>query len=144
MERASRRRWPVGDQPGLRLRCCTVPLVIVDGEIEEPLVGGDLTEGIVKVGDTVRRPRTDESPAVESLLQFLERTGFDGAPRFRGIDHSGRQVLSFVPGEVAGRPWPGWVADNDRIASVARLVRRYDDAAHGFGLPTAATASTGP
>lgn len=118
--------------------------LVVDEEIEEPLVGGDVTEGIVRVGDTIRRPRTDESPSVESLLQFLERTGFDGAPRFRGLDDRGRQVLSFVPGEVAGRPWPHWVADDDRIASVARLVRRYDDAAHGFGLPAAATASTGP
>ena len=44
-------------------------------------------------------------------------------------------MLSFVHGEVAGRPWPEWVADDDGIASVARLVRRYDDTAQGFGLP---------
>ena len=113
-------------------------------EGEEPLVGGDLTDGIVKIGDTVRRPRTEESTVVADLLQFLEWTGFDGAPRFLGVDDRGRQVLSFVHGEVAGRPWPAWVADNDRLASVARLVRRYDDAAHGFGLPPVATAMIRP
>ena len=110
-------------------------------EPEEPLIGGNLTEGIVRVGDTVRRPRTDESDLVEALLVFLERAGFDGAPRFLGWDDRGRQVLSFIDGEVAGRPWPAWVADDERIASVARLVRRYDDTAQDFGLPAVAAAA---
>jgi hypothetical protein len=75
------------------------------------------------------------SGLVEAILEFLERTGFDGAPRFLGRDAQGRQALSFVSGEVAGRPWPGWMADNDRIVSVARLVRRFDDAMQSFGVP---------
>ena len=69
------------------------------------------------------------------MLTHLGAVGFPGAPRFLGVDRQGRQVLSWVPGEVAGRPWPGWVADEERIVSVARLLRRYDDAAQGFGLP---------
>ncbi len=111
---------------------------------EEPLIGGDLTEGIVRVGNTVRRPRTDESDLVEALLLFLERSGFDGAPRFLGWDDRGRQMLSFIGGQVAGRPWPAWVADDERIVSVARLVRRYDDAAQGFGLPAVVEAAIRP
>ena len=63
-------------------------------ELEEPLVGGDLTEGLVRVGETVRRPRIVESDLVEALLLYLQRFGFDGAPRFLGIDEAGRQVLS--------------------------------------------------
>ncbi len=89
----------------------------------------------MRIGDTVRRPRLAESALVEAVLTFLEDEGFDGAPRFLGIDTQGRQALSFVHGEVAGRPWPAWVADDERAVSVARLVRRFDDAMQSFGLP---------
>jgi hypothetical protein len=102
---------------------------------EIPLEGGDVTEGLVRIGDTVRRPRGPQAAFVEGLLSYLERQGFSGAPRFLGIDDQGRQVLTHIAGEVAGRPWPDWVADEDRIRSVARLVRRYDDVAHGYGIP---------
>ena len=110
------------------------PVVLADGP-EEPLFGGDVTEGLVRIGDTVRRPRVPESALVEAVLTFLEDTDFDGVPRFLGIDNQGRQALSFVHGQVAGRPWPDWVADDERAASVARLVRRLDDAMQSFGVP---------
>jgi hypothetical protein len=41
-------------------------------------------------------------------------------------------VLSYIDGEVAGRPRPPWIADETRLASVGRLVRAYDDAAASF------------
>ena len=107
---------------------------LLDGP-EEPLLGGDVTEGVVRIGDTVRRPVQPWSALVEAVLEHLERTGFEGAPRFLGRDAQGRQALSFVRGEVAGRPWPEWVADTDRIVSVARLVRRFDDAMQSFEMP---------
>ncbi|WP_284755427.1 phosphotransferase [Arthrobacter sp. efr-133-R2A-120] len=100
-----------------------------------PLLGGDVTEGLVRVGDTVRRPVSDASPRVRRLLDFLQSTGFHGAPRFLGIDESGRDTLGFVPGDTAGRPWPGWVADESSAVSVARLVRAYDDAVQPLGVP---------
>lgn len=100
-----------------------------------PLPGGDVTEGVVRVGDTVRRPVGPHSTLVHRVLRHLAAQGFDGAPRLRGIDAQGREVLDFVEGEVAGRPWPGWVADHDRLVSVARLVRRLDDALVPLGLP---------
>ena len=85
------------------------------GQAEIPLAGGDVTEGVVRVGDTVRRPVGPHSPLVHALLAHLESVGFEGAPRFLGIDGSGREVLSYIDGEVAGdrgRPGsptrPGW------------------------------------
>ncbi|GAA4669425.1 phosphotransferase [Frondihabitans cladoniiphilus] len=102
---------------------------------EVPLEGGDVTEGLVRVGDTVRRPRLPSSNGVRLLLEHLERVGFDGAPRHLGVDARERDVLSYVDGEVATRPWPEWVADEGRLVSLARLVRRYDDAAVLAGLP---------
>ncbi|WP_332602076.1 phosphotransferase [Arthrobacter sp. S2(2024)] len=100
-----------------------------------PLLGGDVTEGLVRVGDTVRRPVSDASARVRRLLDFLQSAGFQGAPRFLGIDDSGRDTLSFVPGDTAGRPWPSWVADESSAISVARLVRAYDDAVQPLGVP---------
>ncbi|NIK59718.1 phosphotransferase [Kribbella shirazensis] len=108
--------------------------MIQDGE-EIPLLGGDVTEGLVRVGDTVRRPPGERADLVRDVLRHLEKVGFEGAPRYLGVDSTGREALTYVEGEVAGRPRPRWIADEDRMVSVARLLRAYDDAVEGFGLP---------
>jgi hypothetical protein len=110
---------------------------------EIPLAGGDVTEGVVRVGGTVRRPLGAHSPLVHALLRHLESVGFEGAPRFLGIDGAGREVLTFIEGEVAGDPRPAWVADEARLASVGRLVRAYDDAVTGFTVPEGVDVSGG-
>lgn len=106
-----------------------------EGAEEIPLLGGDVTEGVVKIGSTVRRPVGPNGAAIHAVLAHLERVGFGGAPRFLGLDRAGREVLSFVDGEVAGRPRPPWIAAENRLRSVARLLRRYDDAVADFSLP---------
>jgi hypothetical protein len=108
----------------------------VHDEDEIPLTGGDVTEGLVRVGNTVRRPRGERWQLVRNILTHLESVGFDGAPRFLGVDSAGREMLSYVDGEVAGRPRPPWIADEDRMISVAQLVQRYNDAVAGLGIPT--------
>lgn len=113
-------------------------------DVEVPLMGGDVTEGVVRKGATVRRPAGPASARVARLLTELERQGFDGAPRFLGVDGAGRDVLTFVPGDVAIRPWPAWVGDDQRAQSVARLLRRFDDAAERVGLPPWATQDSDP
>jgi hypothetical protein len=55
---------------------------------------------MVRVGDTVRRPLAAGSNFVHALLLHLEPRGFAGAPRFLGLDKIGREVLTFVPGQV--------------------------------------------
>jgi hypothetical protein len=104
-------------------------------EPEIPLLGGDVTEGIVRVGATVRRPMGGNAEFIHALLLHLEGIGFEGAPRYLGVDSAGREVLTFIEGEVAGRPHPAWIADEERLASIGRLVRRYDDAAASFVAP---------
>jgi hypothetical protein len=111
---------------------------------EIPLLGGDVTEGLVRVGDTVRRPAGESSVRVRRVLGHLEAASFAGAPRFLGVDGSGRDVLSYVEGEVAGRPWPEWVGDEACAVSVARLVRSYDDAVADLGTPDWARAARPP
>ena len=100
---------------------------------EERLDGGNLG-GAVRVGNTVRRVAGPWTPAVHSLLDHLERAGFAGAPRARGIDEQGREILTFLPGETVGsrKPWPGWVRDDTTLDATATWMRRYHDAVADF------------
>ena len=50
---------------------------------ETPLTGGRITVGVVRVGDTVRRPITRDRTHVHDLLLHLEERGFDAVPGLR-------------------------------------------------------------
>ena len=100
-----------------------------------PLSGGNATAGVVRVGQTVRRPAGPWTPAVHALLAHLRSAGFTGAPRPLGLDEQGRGVLEYVPGVV---PWPerfGLLDPDDRLGEVARLVRGFHDAVADFVPP---------
>lgn len=97
---------------------------------EVPLHGGDMNL-VVRVGDTVRRP--PQPRGVRALLEWYERVGFDGAPRFLGTDDQGREILSFVEGEPAFAPVP---SADDVLADLGRLLRRAHDAQEGFVRPS--------
>jgi Phosphotransferase enzyme family len=103
------------------------------------LTGGTANRGlVVRIGDTVRRPQRRSSPSTARLLTHLERVGFDGAPRYLGIDESGREVLTFVEGHAVTHPYPGWALTDEALVSVALLLRRYHRAVAVFdprGLP---------
>jgi Phosphotransferase enzyme family len=101
------------------------------GEFEETLVGGmDSGGSVVRVGDTVRRPikRAGPAAAVRALLVHLEDVGFEEAPRFLGFDDQGREVLSFIDGQVPLPPFPEWSMTDSALVSVARLLCRFHDA----------------
>lgn len=106
------------------------------GHDEVLLYGGTTNAGLVtRVGDTVRRPRRSTSPATKTLLDHLAAVGFDGAPRYLGVDSRGREVLSFIPGQAPiGRP-PEWALTDAALISVARLLRGYHDAVATFDPP---------
>lgn len=110
---------------------------------EEELPRGDVTEGVVRVGLTVRRPAQPQSAAVADYLQHLGRAGFGGAPRFLGQDQSGRDVVDFLPGEVAGDPPQPWAADDELLASVGRLLRALHDASEGYAADRGFAAPAG-
>jgi hypothetical protein len=98
---------------------------------EQPLAGGRVTAGVVRVGDTVRRPQGAHSPFVHELLGHLEEAGFDAAPRLLGVDEQAREVLSFIPGDVP--PDLALFAD-DELCAAFRLLRRFHDATAGSAL----------
>src|SRR5919201_724811 len=104
------------------------------GDCGEELLNGGLTNAgrVSRVRNTVRRPRRPTSPSTWALFDHLERVGFGGAPRFLGVDDRGREVLSFIPGEAAIEPYPRWALTDEPLVSVAKLLRRYHDAAASF------------
>lgn len=109
----------------------------VDDKVEEPLGGGNITGGVVRVGDTVRRPQGRWSPQVHAFLIHLEQVGFDGSPRFLGVDDAGREILTFHEGQTTASV-PGLFDGDDRLADVARVVRRLHDASSSY-LPLPAS-----
>jgi hypothetical protein len=81
----------------------TVSELIGEQTIEIPLTGGRYTVGVVRVGDTVRRPATASSPFVRDLLLHLEGAGCACVPRHLGQDESVRDILSYIPGWVPAK-----------------------------------------
>ena len=94
-------------------------------ENELPLAGGRVTQGVVRIGDTVHRPPTQTSPFVHAVLTHLQKSGFSGAPRPLGSDKTGRDILSYLEGKVPQNL--GWY-DDDVLGEAALLIRRYHDA----------------
>jgi hypothetical protein len=107
--------------------------------IEEgtPLSGGNVT-AVVRVGDTVRRATGPWSAAVHSLLRHLAAQGFDAAPRCLGLDTQGREILTFLPGEVGRYPLPLYMWSDTVLVGAARLLRRYHEATVGYVPPEGA------
>jgi hypothetical protein len=100
---------------------------------EEPLPGAFST--LTKVGNTVRRSTGPWTPAVHALLRHLERVGFEGAPRVLGVDPQGREVLTYILGEVPRTARPDFFATDRALVEVGLLLRRYHEAVSDFSLP---------
>jgi hypothetical protein len=71
---------------------------------EELLTGGNKTSTVTRVDGTVRRSRSARATSSASVLKFLESVNFPYAPRYRGVDDQGRDILTFVAGETTGHP----------------------------------------
>ena len=104
----------------------------------EPLTGGSETQGIVRIGDTVRRPLRPFSLTVQAYLTHLRDVGFTGAPLPLGVDEQGREVLSFVPGDIPSWPLPPDMAGDDVLVALARLIRALHEASAGWVPPPGA------
>jgi hypothetical protein len=104
-------------------------------QAEEVLHGGN-TSVVMRVGDTVRRPRGHWTPAVHALLAHLKSAGFGDVPTILGIDDRGREVLSLVTGEVGlldpGCLLPPWFRTAEACMAIGDWLRRFHDAQRGF------------
>jgi len=96
---------------------------------EVPLTGGRVARGVMRAGGTVRRPLTPGSERIHRLLAYFEDCGFDGAPRFLGIDARGREILSFIEGFAP--PHNGFELTEEGVRAGARLLRQVHDLTAG-------------
>src|SRR5271165_5931282 len=96
---------------------------------EHVLTGGNVSDVVVRVGDTVRKPAGPQTPAVEAFLAYLNDSGFSGAPRTLGRDERGRHILEYIPGRLAYE-MPSM--DLDGLHRVGELICEFHDIAAGF------------
>ncbi|WP_157802519.1 DUF2809 domain-containing protein [Sediminihabitans luteus] len=95
--------------------------------VEEVLAGGNST-AVVRVGDRVHRTAGPWTPTIHGLLDHLHERGVDDVPVAHGTDDQGREVVSYLPGDVAHHPLPAWLWTTEVLVDSARWLRRFHDA----------------
>ena len=104
--------------------------------MKEISLGGN-RNAAVRVGDTVRRRAGPWTPAVHALLRYLEAADFP-APRVRGMDEEGREILGFIEGESHSGTFealPDSIMADPQLIAAAALLRRYHDVVAAFVAP---------
>lgn len=101
---------------------------------EQPLFGGSVNT-VVRIGDTVRRPTGPWTPAIHALLRHLADVKFAYAPRVLGIDEQGREVLTFIDGEPARRPWAEVLRSDVGLVAIGSMLRELAEAVATFVPP---------
>jgi hypothetical protein len=110
---------------------------------EVPLAGG-FSNIVTRRGRTVRRDAGQWTPAVHALLRHLRSAGFDLAPEPLGIDERGREVLSFIDGQVARWPWPAALRGDEGLRAVTGMLLDLQSALSTFDEPADALWHGGP
>ena len=82
----------------------------------------------------MRRPVRGNGTFVHALLRHLEAVGFDGAPRFRGLDEDGREILAYIDGDPGATSTVERAIGDAQLVLAARLLRRFHDATAGTRL----------
>lgn len=114
----------------------------VENVAEEPLSGGIAAGRVTKVGDTVRRPSGPGTPTLQALLRHLRGKGFP-CPEPLGLDASGREILSFLPGRASNWPWPPILLQPEGARRIGAMLARYHAAVVDFA-PSSAVWTHGP
>lgn len=105
----------------------------------EPLAGGMVNTGAVfRRGAVVERPAPRTARALHAHLIALRAHGFDAAPTPVALTADGREQLTYLPGDVALPPFPGWAMTEAALRSVGGLLRRLHDAAADIPVDTGA------
>ena len=95
---------------------------------ELALSGGNASQGVVRVADTVRKPWTPASESVFAYMQALADAGID-VPAPLGRDEQSRQITEFVPGALA---MDSPALSREELSRVGSIVRSIHDASASF------------
>jgi hypothetical protein len=118
----------------------TTEMTGMDPPTEEPLTGGFITSSVTRSGSNVRRSAGPWSPAVHAWLAHLARAGINVAPRPVRLDlDAGTEELTYIDGTVlSGGAAPPYLWRDGTLTALARLIRRFHDAAATFTPPSGA------
>jgi Ser/Thr protein kinase RdoA (MazF antagonist) len=100
---------------------------------EEQVLGGGHVNRVTRVGDTVRRQAGPWTPTIHRLLSHARDKGVSWLPEPRGLDELGREVLTFLPGDVP-HEMPAWVWSEAVLCDVGRALRQWHDATSDFDM----------
>jgi aminoglycoside phosphotransferase (APT) family kinase protein len=113
--------------------------MIDPSEPEQHLAGGIANAGaVVRIGDTVRRPWRPSTAATHAVLNHLGQVLPGVAPTPLGRDEQGREVLSWIDGDVAIPPFPQWVTSEEFLVSLGQLLRQIHDVLEPWQPPETA------
>lgn len=108
------------------------------GRNQEQRLTGGTRPGVVRVGDSVRRPAGRHTPTIDALLRHLGSVDFP-APRPLGTDELGRQILTWLPGTTTWDEHACFWGSIERVRQAAALIRRLHEALDTFQPPRDAT-----
>ena len=94
---------------------------------EQELKGGNMSP-VWRVGNTVHREAGPWTPQVHRLLLWLHTKGVTGIPEPLGMDEEGREVLTYLPGEVGSSPLVGSQRRDKVLMQAGQLLRTIHDA----------------
>ncbi len=92
---------------------------------------------LVRRGSVIHRPPGPGSAVMVALLEHLASVGYQGAPRYLGLDPEGWHKITFIEGEC----WmnPAWQTDDwanaTMLGRVATMLADLHEATAGFNPP---------
>jgi len=98
---------------------------------EVPLEGGNAT-AVSRRGSTVLREAGPWTPTVHAVLEHARSSGMMDVPEPLGTSVDGREIMSYLPGQVPAYPMPSWVWSDSVLVQAARMLRAWHDSTAGF------------
>lgn len=87
---------------------------------------------IVRIGNCVHRPSGFWTPKIHQLLHHLRNNRFFSAPKPLGFDEQGREILSFIEGEVSNYPLTVKASSIKALMSAGKMLKHYHDASQSI------------
>jgi Ser/Thr protein kinase RdoA (MazF antagonist) len=100
-------------------------------EDEQALTGGNASESVVRIGNTVRKPWLENSYAVQNYLGALRSSGVD-VPQPLGRDENGRHMVEYIEGVLALDHLP---LGQEDLLRVGWMIRQIHDASQAVVIP---------
>lgn len=95
--------------------------------MDKQVLSGGREGKIVKETDKVVRPGNAWTPYVHDFLTYMHENGFSNIPKPYGITAEGKEMVSFVEGEVYNDSLPDMILSDEVLIDVAKLLRCYHD-----------------